>query len=69
MELGARALVFVPIGFVTENHETQLDIGYTIDKVRDRVETLHLSTLNDDPDLMRMGAGWIEPLIDEVRQG
>ena len=33
--LGAKALVFVPIGFVTENHETQLDIGYTIDKVGD----------------------------------
>ena len=31
--LGARAIVFVPIGFVTENHETQLDIGYTIDKI------------------------------------
>lgn len=69
LELGARALVFMPIGFVTENHETQLDIGYTIDKVRDRVETLHLSTLNDDPRLLEMGARWIEPLIDELRQG
>jgi ferrochelatase len=69
IELGARALVFMPIGFVTENHETQLDIGYTIDKVRDQVETLHLSTLNDDPQLLEMGARWIEPLIDELRQG
>ena len=48
--LGAKALVFVPIGFVTENHETQLDIGYTIDKVRDQAECVHLPTLNDDPD-------------------
>jgi ferrochelatase len=69
IELGARALVFVPIGFVTENHETQLDIGYTIEKVRDQVETVHLSALNDHPDLLEMGARWIEPLIDELRQG
>jgi len=67
MGLGARALVFAPIGFVTENHETQLDIRYAIDKVSDRVETLHLATLNEDPGLLRMGADWIRPLIDELR--
>ncbi len=67
MTLGAKAIVFAPIGFVTENHETQLDIGYTIDKVSDRVECRHLPTLNDDPDLLRMGAEWIKPLVDELR--
>jgi len=67
--LGARALVFAPIGFVTENHETQLDIGYTIDKVKDQVESTHLATLNENPDLLAMGAGWIHPLIDELRAG
>ncbi len=66
--LGARALVFLPIGFVTENHETQLDIGYTIDKVKDQVECVHLPVLNDDPALLRMGAEWISPLIDELRE-
>jgi protoporphyrin/coproporphyrin ferrochelatase len=65
--LGARALVFVPIGFVTENHETQLDIGYTIEKVKDRVESVHLATLNENPDLLAMGAEWIRPLIDAMR--
>jgi ferrochelatase len=64
--LGARAIVFAPIGFVTENHETQLDIGYTIDKVKDQVECLHLSVLNDDPELLRMGAEWIAPLVDDL---
>ncbi len=68
MTLGAKALVFVPVGFVTENHETQLDIGYTIDKVKDRVECVHLPTLNDDPELLRMGADWIRPLIEELRE-
>ena len=67
--LGAKALVFVPVGFVTENHETQLDIGYTIDKVKDRVVCEHLPTLNEDPELLRMGAEWIKPLIEELRAG
>ncbi len=67
--LGARALVFAPIGFVTENHETQLDIGYTINKIKDQVETVHLQTLNEHPDLLAMGARWIHPLIDELRTG
>ena len=65
--LGAKAIAFAPIGFVTENHETQLDIGYTIDKIKDQVETVHLSTLNDDPELLRLGAEWIVPLVDELR--
>lgn len=65
--LGAKAIVFAPIGFVTENHETQLDIGYTIDKLDGGVDTAHLATLNDDPELLRMGAEWITPLIDELR--
>jgi len=65
--LGAKAIVFAPIGFVTENHETQLDIGYTISKVEDEVETVHLATLNEDPELLKLGAHWISPLIDELR--
>ena len=68
MTLGAKALVFAPIGFVTENHETQLDIGYTIDKVKDEVECVHLPTLNDDPELLRMGADWIRPPIEDLRE-
>lgn len=65
--LGAQAIVFAPIGFVTENHETQLDIGYTIDKIKSEVECVHLDTLNDDPQLLHMGAQWARPLIDELR--
>jgi len=65
--LGAKAIVFAPIGFVTENHETQLDIGYTIDKLGATVEASHLSTLNDDPHLLELGAEWAKPLIDELR--
>jgi ferrochelatase len=67
--LGARAIVFAPIGFVTENHETQLDIRYAIDKVGDEVECVHLPTLDADPELLRMGAEWIRPLVDDLRSG
>lgn len=67
--LGARALAFAPIGFVTENHETELDIGYTIDNVKNEVATAHLATLNEKPELLAMGAEWIRPLIDELRAG
>jgi ferrochelatase len=67
MTLGAKAIVFVPIGFVTENHETQLDIGYTIERIKDQVDTAHLPVLNADPELIEMGANWIRPLIDDLR--
>jgi len=67
--LGAQALVFAPIGFVTENHETQLDIRYTIDKMEGQAESVHLSTLNEHPELLAMGARWVHPLIEELRAG
>jgi ferrochelatase len=66
---GARALLFAPIGFVTDNHETILDVGYTLEKLRalhPEVPTQRISSLNDDPELMRMAAAWIAPLIDSA---
>jgi ferrochelatase len=68
---GARAVVFAPIGFVTENHETMLDVGYTIEKlgrVHPDVETLHLPSLNDDGAFLRMAATWIEPLVEQATE-
>jgi ferrochelatase len=64
---GARAIVYVPIGFVTDNHETILDVGYTVDRLAQKhptVETLRLPSLNDDAEFLRMAADWIVPLID-----
>jgi len=64
---GARAIAYVPIGFVTDNHETILDVGYTIESLRTAhpgVEVLRLPSLNDDPALLRMGADWVAPLVD-----
>ncbi|MFM7719498.1 MAG: ferrochelatase [Actinomycetota bacterium] len=67
ISLGARALLFAPIGFVTDNHETILDIGYLRRDLEGRVETLSLTSLNDDPEFLRMAADWIAPLVEELR--
>jgi ferrochelatase len=67
--LGARAIVFAPIGFVTDNHETILDVGYASEELRSRhpdVEIVRLPSLNDDPELLRMAAEWVVPLIDSA---
>ncbi|MFM8945019.1 MAG: ferrochelatase [Actinomycetota bacterium] len=65
--LGARAIVFAPIGFVTDNHETILDIGYLRTALEGRVETVALTSLNDDPAFLKMAADWIAPLVEELR--
>ena len=36
------------------------------DKVKDQVECVHLPVLNDDPELLRMGAEWITPHLEEL---
>ncbi len=66
LTLGARVIAYAPIGFVTENHETQLDVGYTIDKLAGRAEHLHLPSLNADPEFLDLAAGWISPLVDDL---
>ncbi len=66
LTLGARAIAYAPIGFVTENHETQLDVGYAIDKLAGRAEHLHLPSLNADVEFLELAAGWIAPLIDDL---
>ncbi|MDX2273537.1 MAG: ferrochelatase [Cyanobacteriota bacterium] len=64
--LGAKALVFAPIGFATENHETMLDVGYAIQKFKHKAECLHLDCLNDDPAFLQMVADWVEPLVGDL---
>lgn len=64
--LGARVLVFVPIGFVTDNHETILDVEAIGPGLRGA--RLHRApALNDDPAFLEMAASWAVPLIDQLR--
>jgi protoporphyrin/coproporphyrin ferrochelatase len=69
IELGAQAIVFAPIGFVTENHETVLDVSYVERSLAGKVETLRLPSLNADPAFLEMAAGWIAPYVSELLHG
>lgn len=66
IELGARAIAFASIGFVTDNHETMLDVGYEQSKLGDRVETVVIPSLNADPSFLELAAGWIAPHVAEL---
>ena len=61
IELGAKALVFMPIGFATENHETLLDVDHIIETVRAKhkdVSFIQMPCVNDHPIFLTMVADW-----------
>lgn len=67
LELGASTLVYCPIGFVTENHETILDVGYITKPFEEKGIPCHrLDCLNADPEFLRILALWAEPLIQDL---
>ncbi len=66
IDLGATAIVFMPIGFATENHETLLDVDHIIAALRRRaphVTYVQMECVNDHPDFLQMAAAWAEPQI------
>ncbi|MEL6247800.1 MAG: ferrochelatase [Cyanobacteria bacterium J06627_15] len=69
MDLGATALVFMPIGFATENHETLLDVDHIIHGLRRKrpdVTYVQMDCVNDSPDFTNMAARWADPLIADL---
>lgn len=69
MDLGATALVFMPIGFVTENHETLLDVEHIIGHLRRKrpdVTYVQMPCVNDNGDFTAMAAGWVDGLISDL---
>jgi protoporphyrin/coproporphyrin ferrochelatase len=65
-ELGATAIVFMPIGFATENHETLLDVEHIIEGLRRKrpdITYVQMPCVNDRPDFLRMTADWAEDQI------
>lgn len=67
MELGATAIVFMPIGFATENHETLLDVDHIIHGLKHRrpdVTFVQMECVNDHPDFLQMVATWANPQIE-----
>ncbi len=66
IELGAKAIIFMPIGFATENHETLLDVDHIIHALRRKhpnVTYEQMACVNDHPDFLRMAVEWANPQI------
>lgn len=69
IELGATTIVFVPIGFATENHETLLDVDHIMHALRylrPDVTYIQMPCVNDHPDFLRMAADWANPHLAEL---
>jgi protoporphyrin/coproporphyrin ferrochelatase len=69
IDLGATALVFMPIGFATENHETLLDVDHIIHGLRRQhpeVTYVQMACVNDHPDFLEMAADWANPQISAL---
>jgi ferrochelatase len=61
IDLGATSLVFMPIGFATENHETLLDVEHIISGLRRKrpdVTYVQMPCVNDHPLFLEMAADW-----------
>jgi ferrochelatase len=66
-DLGAKAVVMMPIGFATENHETLLDVEHIIHALQRRrpdVTYLQMPCVNERPDFLQMAAEWAVPHIE-----
>ncbi|MCL1465526.1 ferrochelatase [Argonema galeatum] len=69
IELGVKALVFMPIGFATENHETLLDVDHIIHGLQRQhsdVNCIQMACVNDHPDFLKMAAQWANPQIEAL---
>jgi protoporphyrin/coproporphyrin ferrochelatase len=63
IELGAKAVIFMPIGFATENHETLLDVDHIIEDVRRKyanVTYVRMPCINDNSEFCQMAADWAD---------
>jgi protoporphyrin/coproporphyrin ferrochelatase len=63
---GAKVILFKPIGWVTENYETILDVDDVIKSLQRQHPTVtytRLACVNDDPDFLKIAAEWADPHI------
>jgi ferrochelatase len=69
IELGATALIFMPIGFATENHETLLDVAHIMEHLAQKytdVNYIQMPCVNDHPVFCQMVADWAHPQIEDL---
>jgi protoporphyrin/coproporphyrin ferrochelatase len=70
IDLGATALLMMPIGFATENHETLLDVEHIIGNLRKQhpnVTYVQMPCVNDHPTFTKMCADWAHEHIADLR--
>jgi ferrochelatase len=71
IQLGAKVVIFMPIGFATENHETLLDVHHIIhalEKQYSGVGYVQMPCVNDHPQFLKMVAEWAHTHIDALMQ-
>lgn len=71
IQLGAKIILFMPIGFATENHETLLDVHHIIhalEKQYSGVDYVQMPCVNDNPQFLSMAAEWANAHIAELMQ-
>ncbi len=69
IQLGAKAILCMPIGFATENHETLLDVEHILQHLKQRHEDVvfqKLPCVNDHPVFLDMLADWANPHVDAL---
>ncbi|MBO3464351.1 ferrochelatase [Aetokthonos hydrillicola Thurmond2011] len=69
IQLGAKVIIFMPIGFATENHETLLDVHHIIhalEKKHSNVNYVQMPCVNDNPTFLAMAAEWANSHIAEL---
>lgn len=69
IELGATAIVMMPIGFATENHETLLDVHHIIHSLsrqHPEVTYVQMDCVNDHPRFLAMVAEWADQQIADL---
>jgi len=69
---GAQTIVFKPLGWVTENYETILDVEDAIESLQRQypnVTYTRLECVNDDPEFFSIAAGWANPQIEAMLSG
>ena len=69
IELGASAILMMPIGFATENHETLLDVDHIIHHLQHRHSDVHFDKMpcvNDNAEFLNMAADWATEQIADL---
>jgi ferrochelatase len=69
IQTGAQTVLFKPLGWVTENFETILDVEDAIKALQRQYPTVtytRLDCVNDDPDFLNIAAEWANPHIEAM---